>query len=129
MTCIVINDKPAAGEVIGMLIHQTADLVWVASFSDTFEASIFMAKNDVDIVFLDIQTDKTKGYQFVKAIPPKTFVIFISGFPSAAIPAYKPGIVMSSKSVRFQQGISKARIYYQAVRRGDLNIADDYFVI
>lgn len=129
MTCIVINNKPAAGEVIGMLIHQTEDLVWVASFSDIFAAATFMAKNNVDIVFLDVQADETKGYQFVKAIPRKTFVIFISGFSSAAIPAHKPGIAMSSKSVRFHQGVGKARTYCQAVRRGDLNIADDYFVI
>lgn len=129
MTCIVINDEPAAGRAIEMLINQTEDLKWMASFSNIFEASAFMSKNTVDVVFLDIQADETKGYRFVKAIPQKTFVIFISGFSSNVILADKPDIAVNSKLVRFQQGVDKARTYYNALKKGSINIADDYFVI
>ncbi|RPE08944.1 response regulator [Chitinophaga lutea] len=129
MTCIVINGEPAAGNVISMLIGQTDGLTLVASFDNTGEASVFMSKNTVDLVFFDIQADETKGYRFIKAIPSGTFVIFISGFSSTAISTHQPVAAIGSISVRFQKGVDMARTYSRVVKMGSANMADDYFII
>lgn len=129
MTCIVINNEPLVRNGIETLINQTDDLILLASFGNTCEASTFMSENTVDLVFFDIQTDETKGYGFIQVIPRKTFVIFISDFFSTAIQTYKPDVIISSKSVRFQKGVDMARTYSSIVEKENSTIADDYFVI
>lgn len=109
---------------------QMDDLTLAASFSTTFEALRFMSKNTMDLVlFFDIQIDETRNYKFIKAIPCRTFVIFISEFSSTAIRAYKPDVAISSKSVQFQKGVDMARIFSRLVKKENSNSSGDYFVI
>lgn len=129
MTCIVASDEPLARNVIKTLINQTDNLTLLALFNNTFEASRFMSENTVDLVFFEIRIDETRGYEFIKAIPRKTFMIFISEFSSTAIRTYKPNAVISQKTVRFQKGIDLAKNYFKLIKKENSNIADDYFVI
>jgi DNA-binding LytR/AlgR family response regulator len=129
MTCIVVNDEPLARNAIKTLINQTENLTLLASFNNTFEASRFISEHTVDLVFFDIQIDETNGYEFIKVIPHKTFVIFISEISSTAIRTYKTDVIVSLKSARFQKGIDLARKYFKVEKKENSNIADDYFVI
>ena len=129
MTCIVVNDEPLVKNGIKTLINKSESLTLLASFNNTFEASRFISRNAVDLVFFDIQIDETKNYEFIKAIPHKMFVIFISEFYSTAIRQCKSDAIISSKSVRFQKGIEMAKAYFKGVKKGNSNITDDYFVI
>lgn len=129
MNCIVVNDELSTRNEIKTLITQTENLTFLTSFNNTFEASRFISGNTVDLVFLDIQIDETKGYEFIKAIPRKTFVIFISEISSTAIKTYKSDAFVGLKSARFQKGIDLARKYFKVVKNEKSNITDDYFVI
>lgn len=120
MTCIIVGSDPMTINVIKMLINQMDDLTLTASFENTSEASVFMTKNAVDLVFFDNQMDETKSYRFIKTIPGKTFVIFISELSSTTI---------SSISFRFQKGVDMARTYSGIVGKENSNISGDYFVI
>jgi len=128
MNCIVVNDESLVRNVLKTLINKSKNLTLLASFNNTFEASRFMSENIVDLVFFDIQIDETRGYEFIKVIPHKTFVIFISGFSSTAIKTYQPDAINGSKS-RFQKGIYLAKNYSKRMKKENSNIADDYFVI
>lgn len=129
MTCVIINEEPTERDVIKTLIDQTDDLTLVASFGNTWDASAFMCRNTVDVVFFDIQTDETRGYEFIKTIPRKTFVIFISEFSSAVIRVYKNDVAIGAKLARFQKGIDMARAYSSLAKNENGNITGDYFVM
>lgn len=129
MTCIVVNDNITVRNAIKMLINQTDNLALIASFNNTFEASKFMSENTVDLVFFNIQIDEANGYEFIKAIPRKTFVIFISEFSSTAIRAYKPDTLISPKPHRFKEAVDMARAYCKVEKKENSNIQNDYFVM
>lgn len=130
MICIVINDAPLARNALSLLINETDDLTLAASLSNTFEASRFMSKHSIDLIILGIGIDQTKNYEFVRAIPHQTFVIFIYEFPYNAVRgAYIHNAILSSKLVQFQTGIDLARAYCKVEKKENSNIADNYFVI
>ncbi|WP_257670791.1 hypothetical protein [Parapedobacter tibetensis] len=88
-----------------------------------------LSQNTGDLVFFDIQIDERKSYEFIKAIPHKTFVIFISDFFSTAIKAFKPHTIISPKLHRFKEAVNMARAYSKVEKRENSNTQDDYFVI
>lgn len=129
MTCIVVNAEPLARKAIKTLINQTDSLVLIASFNNTANASKFISENKIDLVFLDIHTDETNSYEFVKAIPRKTFLIYIPDLSPTISRKNKYNVIDNLKLERFQIGIDMAKDYSIALKKGNLNITGDYFVI
>lgn len=121
MNCIIVNDDIPTTNAFKTLINQTESLTLLTSFNKTLEASRFISENTVDLVFLDIQIDETISYGFIKTIPYKTFVIFISDFSSTAIIGSKTDAIISSKSARFKKGVDMARAYSR-VKTGKIQI-------
>lgn len=130
MICIVVSDDQLARNAFSSLIDETDDLTLEASFSNTFEASRFISKQTVDLVILGIEIDETKSYEFIKAIPYQTFVIFIYEFPCAEIRGtLAPNAFWVPKLLQFQTGIDLARAYSKVEKKENSNIIDNYFVI
>ncbi len=129
MTCIIVNDDISARNAINMLINQTDNLKLIASFNNTSEASKFMSENTVDLIFFDLQIDETSSYEFIKAIPFKTFVIFIPQFYSPENRKYNAHAIDSQNVLQFQEGIEIAKAYFNAMKEDNSNIANGYFVM
>lgn len=55
MNCIIVDDEPLARKAIQKLVNETENLESIASFNGADTTREFLAKNAVDLVFLDIQ--------------------------------------------------------------------------
>ncbi|MEM1257194.1 MAG: response regulator transcription factor [Bacteroidota bacterium] len=86
--CIVVDDEPLARALLESHIAEVPYLKLLGSFKNALEASNFLAKEAVDVVFLDIQMPRLTGLDFLKSIanPPK--VIFTTAYREYALESY-----------------------------------------
>ncbi|WP_199121409.1 LytTR family DNA-binding domain-containing protein [Pedobacter sp. ASV28] len=88
MTCIIVDDEPLAREGLQSLIEEISDLEIVGKFSSVFLASDFLARNKVDLIFLDIQMPKVTGLEFAAQIPKQTLIVFTTAYDQYALKSY-----------------------------------------
>ena len=86
--CIVVDDEPLARALMEAHISEIPYLKLMGSFKNALEASNFLMKEDIDVIFLDIHMPKLSGLEFLKSIsrPPK--VIFTTAYREYALDSY-----------------------------------------
>lgn len=94
LKCIALDDEPLALGLISSFIEQTPFLQLSGSFSDAVEALDFLHKNDVDVIFMDIQMPGLNGMELARVIHQNTNnwsakIIFTTAFSQYAIEGYK----------------------------------------
>ena len=89
MKCLIVDDEPLAIEVIESYIDRLDDFEIVAKCSNALKAFEILQKQQVDVIFLDIQMPKLTGIEFLKSLqnPPK--VIFTTAYRDYAIESYE----------------------------------------
>ena len=86
---IIIDDEPLARSLIEGHITAVPFLEHCGSFKNAILAADFLSKNQVDLIFLDIQMPILTGIQFLKSLsrPPK--VIFTTAYREYALESYE----------------------------------------
>ena len=93
LKCIVIEDEPAATEIMQRNISQCPDLAWCGSFEDPFSAQSFLDNNTVDLIFLDINLPGMSGISFLRALIKPPLVIFTTAYPQYAVDGFDLEVV------------------------------------
>ncbi|XZF14203.1 LytR/AlgR family response regulator transcription factor [Chitinophagaceae bacterium MMS25-I14] len=113
MQCLIIDDEPLAQDVIEHYVLQTNTLQLAGKCSNALEAFSMLSKNDIDLVFLDIQMPEINGLEFIRTLrnPPK--IILTTAYPEFALEGYELDVVdYLLKPVsfeRFLKAVDKAR--------------------
>ena len=138
MNCIIVDDEPLARKAIQKLVYQTENLESIASFNGADATREFLAKNAVDLVFLDIQKPGVNGIEFARTIPKKTLVVFTTAFHEFASESYEVDaidyLIKPVKLERFQKAVEKAQTYCKLFRADNINsnienITEDYIFV
>jgi DNA-binding LytR/AlgR family response regulator len=113
MRCIIVDDESGAIEILTQYVLRSPDLEMVRSFRDSIEALKFLASNQVDLVFLDIDMPNLDGMTLSELIRDKQVqVIFCTAYSEFAVESYeKDAIDYLLKPIayeRFQKAINKA---------------------
>lgn len=87
--CVVIDDEPLAGQLLASYIEKVEDLVLVNSFTNALEAWTFLQKEQIDLIFLDIQMPELNGVQLAKLIGDQARVIFTTAYPDYAVEGFE----------------------------------------
>lgn len=107
MKYIIVDDEPIARRGIEKLAGQIAQLELIGSFENAETAGRFMENNQVDLVFLDIQTPGINGLDFAKQISTTTLIIFTTAFAEFAVNSYEVDaidyLLKSIKPERFKK--------------------------
>ena len=93
LKCIVIEDEPAAREILHRYISQCPDLAWFGSFEDPFSAQTFLDQNSVDLIFLDINLPGMSGISFLHTLIKPPLVIFTTAYPQYAVDGFDLEVV------------------------------------
>ncbi len=102
--CLIIDDEPLAIELIKTHIAQDARLELVASFQNPMDAFGLLQKEQIDLIFLDIQMPMLTGIEFLKSIPNPPSVIFTTAYRDYAIEAYELNVIdYLLKPITFQR--------------------------
>ena len=88
--CITIDDEPLALGQIKSYISKIPFLEHVAEFSNAIEAQSFLANENVDLIFVDINMPDLSGIEFVRSLTAqRPMVIFTTAYSEYAIEGFK----------------------------------------
>lgn len=89
INCVVVDDEPAALNLVKSYVEKTAFLTLQGAFTDSIKALEFIKQNQPKLVFLDINMPDLNGIDLSKLIPKETRVIFTTAYDQYAVESYK----------------------------------------
>ncbi len=87
--CIAIDDEPLALKQISSYISKTPFLETVAICHSAFDAMEYLSKNEVDLMFVDINMPDVNGMDFVKSLAQKPQIIFTTAYTEYAMEGFQ----------------------------------------
>ncbi len=109
MRCLIVDDDEISRELIAEHISNTDDLELIKSCKSGIEASNFLAKNNVDVIFLDVEMPKMNGIELLKSLDHKPHIVLITGKDKYAVEAFEYEVTdYLVKPVQYQRFLKAA---------------------
>jgi len=93
VNCVIIDDEPAAIEVLSDFTDRTPNLSLLSTFRDPLQALSFLRDTKVDLIFLDINMPELNGMELLKVLIHPPLVIFTTAYTEYAIESYEKNAV------------------------------------
>lgn len=87
--CIIIEDEPLALERTKEFVLKVPYLELIQTFDNGLEAIGFLKREEVQLIFLDIQMDDFSGIQLLESIEKKPKVIITTAFDKYALKGFE----------------------------------------
>jgi DNA-binding LytR/AlgR family response regulator len=128
MTCIIVDDEPLARQGLELLLKNISNIEIKDSFSNALDAGIFLQRETVDVIFLDINMPELNGMNFLKTLIDAPLVIFITAYPQYALDSYELDAVdYLVKPVRLERlikAVNKVDVYLKMLQLDDIGQTD-----
>lgn len=89
INCIAVDDEPLALDIIKDYITQVPFLKLLKTFKDGINTIEYLASNNVDLIFLDIEMGGLSGTQLLKTLNKKPKVIMTTAYRNYAFDAFE----------------------------------------
>ena len=126
MNCLIIDDEPLARIGMERLIRQYSNLKVVGTFKNAVGVTDFLKKNEVHLLFLDIEMPGINGLELAKILPEQTLVIFTTAYSQYALESYEVDaldyLVKPITPERFKKAVAKAESYHQLLSEQKTNL-------
>lgn len=113
MNCIIVEDEPAAQSILQHNLSLCPDLRCGGTFPDAFSAQVYLDKNPVDLIFLDINLPEMSGVSFLRSLIHPPLVIFTTAYPQYAVDGFDleavDFLLKPFSFERFYKAVNKAR--------------------
>lgn len=86
---VLIDDEPLALRVLKNYVEQIKDLQLVETFTNAVDASSFIQKNEVDIIFLDINMPVMSGLDLLETLTSKAMVVITTAHEEYALKSFE----------------------------------------
>ncbi len=130
LKCLVVDDEAPAIRLLESYIKKVPFLELVATSSNPIEAIAIIEKEELDIIFLDIQMPTITGIQLSKIISNKVSVIFTTAYPQFAIESYEINaidyLLKPFEFERFYSAISRVK---PKKKSNLISLTDDFIFI
>jgi DNA-binding LytR/AlgR family response regulator len=111
INCIIVDDEPAARDLLEKYIRDVPALNLVGICSNALEASEIIIQKEVNLIFLDINMPRISGMQFYRSLANPPAVIFTTAYSEYALEGFEVNAVdFLLKPFSFER-------FYQAVTR------------
>ena len=90
---IIIDDEHIAHDIIKGYCDILPNMQLMAHCYDAIEALEYLSKNNVDLLFLDLNMPKLKGFEFLKTLPSPPKVIVTTAYSEFALEGYELNVV------------------------------------
>ena len=111
--CVIIDDEPLARKGLKEYIQDVDFLQLVGEFDNPLKAADVMMRENIDLVFLDIQMPKMTGMEFMKTLSHPPMVIFTTAYPQYAVEGFELNaidyLLKPFSFERFWKAVLKAR--------------------
>ena len=91
MTCLILDDEEISVDQLRRYIEKVPTLLLKAYFTDPNKALLYLEKEKVDLIFLDMEMPNyaIDGLDFVQIIGDSQHYIFTTAYPQYALPSYE----------------------------------------
>jgi two-component system LytT family response regulator len=117
INCVIIDDEPLAREGMSDYVREVDFLNLVATCENPVELMSLLDRHPIDLIFLDIQTPKMNGIDFLKIVRQPPMVIITTAFPTYALDGFQLNaldyLLKPITFERFFKSVHKAREYHQ----------------
>ena len=102
--CLIVDDEPMARDVVRRYIEQIPSFHVAGEFGNAIDATLFLQKNIVDIIFLDIRMPQLSGTDFVRSLRSIPKIIFTTAHKEYAHEGFELDVVdYLLKPIRFDR--------------------------
>ena len=123
LTCLIVEDEPIAAKILQRYIEDVNFLDCVGLATNSLEALELLKREQVDLLFLDLNLPKITGFELLRSLPDPPKVIVTTAYHQHALEGFELGVLdylMKPISFpRFLQAVSKA---YDAVEGSDAHL-------
>lgn len=135
INCLLVDDEPLALDILEGYVKKTPYLNLVARCSGIEEALAEMERNDIQLLFLDIQMPDINGMEFSQTLDKNVKVIFTTAFEEYARDGFKvnaQGYLLKPFSYsEFLEVTNRTKTWFelvQQVKSSTEGSADGFFV-
>jgi len=89
MNCVIIDDEPAAIDVLKFHLSSIPFVVLTKTFRDPLAALEYLQQHTIDLIFLDINMPKLSGISFPKFLHNPPLIIFTTAYSEYALESYE----------------------------------------
>jgi DNA-binding LytR/AlgR family response regulator len=86
---LIIDDEHIAHDIIKDYCDLLPNMQLMKHCYDAFEALDYLSENSVDLIFLDLNMPKLKGFDFLKTLPKPPKVIVTTAYKEYALEGYE----------------------------------------
>ncbi|MFY8021775.1 MAG: LytR/AlgR family response regulator transcription factor [Bacteroidia bacterium] len=127
---IALDDEPLALGIIEKFCQKLDYIKLEQVFTKPNEAELYLEKNAIQLVFLDIQMPSKSGIEFFKIIPNGCKVIFTTAFADYAVEGFNLNaadyLLKPFSFDRFKTAVDRVKEYFDLLK-SDPNHEDNYF--
>jgi len=117
LNCYIIDDELPAINILKSYVQKTPNVALVGYNTNALEALPLIKKEQIDVLFLDIQMPDITGIEFLQLLQNPPMVIFTTAYEAYALQGYELDIldylVKPIPFTRFLKGIDKAKRFHQ----------------
>jgi DNA-binding LytR/AlgR family response regulator len=92
-SCIIVEDEKLASELLEDYLKETPFLELKHTCSDALKALEILQKEQIDVIFLDINLPKLKGLDFIKILKKAPQIIITTAHREFALEGYELNVV------------------------------------
>jgi DNA-binding LytR/AlgR family response regulator len=133
MNCLIVDDNPLASLTLKQLTTQVNSLSLIGEFDNAIDAYDFINKNEIDLLFLDIEMPGMTGLELVKSLSRKPIIIFTTSQKKYAAEAFELAVadylIKPYSLPRFLQAVSRAEEILQRENSELTDIGSDFMFI
>lgn len=126
---IIVDDESVAHDIIKKYCSLLPNMQLMQDCYDAIEAIEYLNNNAVDLIFLDLNMPKLKGFEFLKTLSNSPKVIVTTAYKEHAIEGYELNIVdyllKPFSFERFLKAVNKARTDTPKIISNPQNVVAD----
>ena len=93
MNCLIVDDDQITREFISEYVRRTEFLAGIKTCSNAIEAVNILEKEDIDLLFLDIEMPEMSGLELLKTLSNPVPTILITSRKDYALESYEYGVI------------------------------------
>ncbi len=110
--CLIVDDEELARKLLLTYAERLPHMEVVGECKNPLEALVYLQRERIDLLLLDIQMPELTGIEFLKTLPYRPIVIFTTAYPDFALEGFSLDAVdyllKPFSFERFVQGVNKA---------------------
>ncbi len=117
--CLIVDDEPPARELIASYISRVDDLEIIAVCGNALDAFSCLQKQEIDLLFLDIQMPRMTGLELIKSLHQQPKIVLTTAYKEYASEGFDLDVLdYLVKPISFERFMRSIGKYHQYQPKG-----------